>query len=1008
MSDDKIKTQPIRPENPKSSEQIGQNVSTELSALRQRVAELETMLTKRRQAHEKLIEQYHLLQKTLNTRTTELNWANDSLRQEIAVRKQVEESTQSHLKFLETLLDTIPHPVFYKDRAGVFQGCNKTFSEQILGLPREKILGRSLFDLPEVIPADLADIYHARDKELLELTGILRYEVPVQCADGDRRQFLFSTATFSDATDRVVGIVGVMVDITEQKQTEEVFRRYERIVSTIPDLVFLIDREYVYQVINDACLAAHGKSRDEIIGHTVAELFGNDVFENQIRGYLDRCLVGETVHYQAWFNFAVWGRRFMRLTYCPYFGADDTILGAAISSHDITDLKQMEEALRTGEERYRTLFEQANDAIHLATIDDRIIDINHRACEMMGYSREELLSMRVSDLQAPEVRRKQGEVVRSELARYGNSSFEGINIHRDGTRIPVEINVSQIKGLEGDLFISVVRDITERKRAEEALRESERKIRGIIEQSIDGIMLANEEGLIIEWNRGQEQLTGQTRSEVMGRPLWDVMFEVVIPERKNLEIYEQFKNVLDTFFETGHWSHLNQISEIEMLRLDGVRRIIQLVIFPIKTDKGFMLGSISRDVTQHRQAEDELRESKDRLEEALARLKTTQQQVVQQERLAAVGQLAAGIAHDFNNLLTTIIGFAELLRVDPAIPEAAQADLARISKQGQRGAHLVRQILDFARQSIRQPQLMDLVPFVKEVARFLERTIREHIRLSLKVEVAELPVKADPAQLQQMLANLALNAQDALPGGGELKLCLSRYSLEPGQPPAYVDLPPGEWAVISVSDSGPGIAEDLLPRIFEPFFTTKQPGEGSGLGLAQVYGIVKQHEGYIDVTSQPGAGTTFTVYLPLAVINSAAQEVTSPEIHRPTSELILLVEDQPDVLVVSQAMLQRLGYRVLAAGDGQQALELYDHHAAEIALVLTDMLMPQMDGMVLFKELKSRNPAIKVVLMTGYPLKSEEAQQFFSQGIVDWLQKPMLLNQLAHVISQAVHGASDE
>ncbi len=263
-----------------------------------------------------------------------------------------------------------------------------------------------------------------------------------------------------------------------------------------------------------------------------------------------------------------------------------------------------------------------------------------------------------------------------------------------------------------------------------------------------------------------------------------------------------------------------------------------------------------------RQAEQALRESKSRLEATLTELKATQQQVLEQERLTAVGQLAAGIAHDFNNLLTGIIGFAELLQLDPAIPETARADLARIVKQGQRGAHLIRQILDFSRKSIRQPHPLDLVSFLKEAATSLEPTLPQNIHLLLAIDPHELPIKADPAQLQQLLTNLVLNARDALPNGGHLKLGLSRLTLEPGQPPPHPELPPGQWALLSVSDTGLGIPAEIQPRIFEPFFTTKEPGQGTGLGLAQVYGIVKQHDGYLDLTSQPGRGTTVTIYLP--------------------------------------------------------------------------------------------------------------------------------------------------
>jgi PAS domain S-box-containing protein len=285
---------------------------------------------------------------------------------------------------------------------------------------------------------------------------------------------------------------------------------------------------------------------------------------------------------------------------------------------------------------------------------------------------------------------------------------------------------------------------------------------------------------------------------------------------------------------------------------------------PYRDESGQVAGVIvvATDITERRRAERAFQDSHHRLAEALAQLRATQQQALQQERMAAVGQLAAGIAHDFNNLLTSIIGYAELLRLDPAMSEPAQADLARIVQQGQRGAHLIRQVLDFSRKSTYRPQPLDLVRFLTESARLVQKLIPEQIMLHLEIEPVELPVKGDFGQLQQMLTNLVNNAREAMPHGGELHLRLALLGLSVNEPPPYPELPPGSWAVLSVADTGRGISLGALPHIFEPFFTTKETGQGAGLGLAQVYGIVKQHGGYIDVSSRAGQGTTFTIYLP--------------------------------------------------------------------------------------------------------------------------------------------------
>lgn len=379
-----------------------------------------------------------------------------------------------------------------------------------------------------------------------------------------------------------------------------------------------------------------------------------------------------------------------------------------------------------------------------------------------------------------------------------------------------------------------------------------------------------------------------------------------------------------------------------------------------------------------------------------------QERVQQQERLAAVGQLAAGVAHDFNNILTGIIGFADLLWKRPDMPESAQSRLERIVQQGERGAHLVRQILDFSRASVSQLMSLDLAPFVKETAKFLERTIPESIRIVLDIDPGEHYVNADPSRLQQVLTNLAVNAWDAMPAGGELKFRIGRFKRMLGELPPCLGMPPGEWVTLSVSDNGMGIPSDVLPHVFEPFFTTKGPGKGTGLGLAQVYGIVKQHEGYISAESQDGKGTTLCIYLPSLVVQQPLPRREEPEVIRHgQGETVLLVEDEPSVLEVGKAMLEHLGYRILTATNGHEALDMYETYRDEIALVLMDLVMPEMDGIQLLSALKELNPSIKAVMMSGYPL-GEETEQLMDQGISTWLQKPLKPAQLAQAVSQAL------
>jgi signal transduction histidine kinase len=419
------------------------------------------------------------------------------------------------------------------------------------------------------------------------------------------------------------------------------------------------------------------------------------------------------------------------------------------------------------------------------------------------------------------------------------------------------------------------------------------------------------------------------------------------------------------------------------VQVDGLPyRVFEVEARPViagATSGGWVL--VIRDVTEDRQV---------------------RERVQQQERLAAVGQLAAGIAHDFNNLLTGIIGYADMLQKRPDMPEPARTRLARIVEQGERGAHLVRQILDFSRTSVSQLLPLDLVPFLKEATKFLERTIPESTRIVLEIEPGTYFVRADPPQIQQVLTNLAVNAYDAMPKGGHLTIRLCRFTRKPGERPPCLGMPAGDWVVLAVSDTGQGMPPEVVPRIFEPFFTTKEPGKGTGLGLAQVYGIVKQHEGYIRAESQEGQGATITIYLPVL---TGRQEVpsgaASGEIPRGCGETVLLVEDEPVVLEVCSDILQELGYRVLTATNGQQALEVCAAHKDEIVLALIDMVMPVMGGLQLFQALRELHPDVKAVITTGYAL-AEEGQKLLAQGISAWIQKPLNPAQLAQIIRQVL------
>lgn len=405
-----------------------------------------------------------------------------------------------------------------------------------------------------------------------------------------------------------------------------------------------------------------------------------------------------------------------------------------------------------------------------------------------------------------------------------------------------------------------------------------------------------------------------------------------------------------------------------------------------------LLAEIGDDIAFAIRAHREV-EQRQRAEE---RERILQEQAEQHQRLAVIGQLAAGIAHDFNNILTGIMGHAEMMLMTSALPTSVQNDGRTILQQGKRAAKLVRQILDFSRKSILQKRPLDLWPFLRESIGLLQRTIPEYIRISFASAPGTYTTSADSTQLQQVLMNLALNAKDAMVNGGELRVGLSRLTLVPGVEPPVPSMSSGEWLVLSVADTGTGMSAEVLEHIYEPFFTTKGVGGGSGLGLSQAYGIISQHGGFIDVESSIGEGTTFSIYLP--TIDAPApspQKTDSFSLPQGSGETILLVEDEPMVLDVLQRMLSALNYGVLAARDGQAALEVYREHREKIALVLTDVAMPRLGGVELHARLRQEAPEAKVILISGYPLGEES----LPEGVGGWIEKPPTLTQLARVIA---------
>ncbi len=625
---------------------------------------------------------------------------------------------------------------------------------------------------------------------------------------------------------------------------------------------------------------------------------------------------------------------------------------------------------------------------------------NDAAIEMFGYSRQEVLGKNTKFLFVNEAEYQR--IGRIEFLDNANRTTTETRFKRKNGTIFDALLILTIIDVTAPQagVISTIVDISARKQIEKTLQQTLDKVsiakqewEATVDALPDLVCLIDADGCVLRANRTVEQ--------------WG-LGEVTTMHGRAIE--SLFSADWETFWKDT-WNALSKKQsikrEIEDTTLNRtfsaqVKPIITETTWRTKLDNSYA-AILIRDITEKIQAQKALLANKQHLEETLKQLQNAQEQLIQQERLAAVGQLAAGIAHDFNNILTGIIGFAELLKMRPDTPvEVRQKDLSSIVEQGHRAAGLIHQILDFGRKSIRQPRKFDLVQFLKDTMYFLRRTIPENIHMSLQTDIDQLVVVLDPSQIQQVLTNLVVNARDAMPDGGNLILRLWLTTIANNAPPHTPKLSAGKWITISVSDTGVGIPHKALSHIFEPFFTTKEVGQGSGLGLAQVYGIVKQYNGHIYVNSQPEQGSTFTLYLPLPKQHPLALH-SEEENNAPLGQgqTILLVEDEKSVLEAARAMLQALNYRVISAANGQEALQIYQKQQQEISLVLSDIMMPDMDGVALLQALRAQNPHIKMVMMTGYPLY-QESQEILNQDAVPWINKPMTFKKLAQVIAQTI------
>ena len=847
--------------------------------------------------------------------------------------------------------------------------CNELFLAAV-GYSREEVMGRPLGDFysPESRAALLAGGGYARalagefcigERELIKRNGDL---IPT----------LLYTTVEAAPSGQVTGTHAMFVDIAERKQAEKALReselRFRSVFENDHVVMLIIDPETggIEDASPGAC-SFYGYNREELKRKKISEI--NVLSSEEVFGRLQMAKAQQRRYFDFRHRLATGEVRDVEVCTGPIVNGGKTYLFSVIN--DVTVRKQAEEALKESEKRYRMLFEAASDAIYILDAEGaergRIISANREAAEMHGYTIPELLTMNIADLDTLEAAGRISD--RMERLLRGETVRE-VATHRkkNGTVFPIEINARLIEFGERKYVLAMDRDVTEQEKAQTALRESERRLRLINDSSPVGITI-DQDGKYVYVNPSFVRMFGyETPEQIVGLPV-EALFA---PESRGLIHRRQADRSAGKVVPL----HYEAIG----ITRDGKRFDLEAWGTEIEYLGRRSSLAFAMDVSE---------------------AKSLRSQLLQAQKMEAIGTLAGGIAHDFNNLLTVILGYSELIASEKDEGDKEYEDLTKVIHAARTAGDMVQQILAFSRKTETKLRPINLNKQVDQLRKMLSRLIPKTIEVEMNLDSGLPTVNADPAQIEQVLMNLAVNARDAMPDGGNLLIETRTVFLDEEYCRFHLDALPGRHALLVVTDTGIGIHGTMMDRIFEPFYTTKKPGQGTGLGLAMVYGIVKSHGGHITCESELGSGTAFRIYLPAHEVEGDTEASVSREFSVMGTGTILLADDELFVRQLGRRILEKAGYTVISATNGQEAVEVYKENGSRISLVILDLIMPVMDGSQCLEEILRLDPRATVLIASGYTPDGTVRERLVGR-VKGFVAKPYELKQLLKAVRDAL------